>query len=152
MGPYRSIMDFDWTSPSSSTLTPTGTLNLGSITQQRQTFSNYLTSFRAQCSTSRVKHDDGGVKYSANYIPIPLSNNGPIDMPSGGIKYTIVIMMNATYAPFIRVTPKKTPLGMPLEALFMPVSTWFYDFYTGAGVYGTYAPIPELATVPFPGE
>jgi hypothetical protein len=93
------------------------------------------------------------VKYAANYIPIPLPvNGGPVDIQSGGIRYTIVIMTNATYAPFIRVTPKHTNLGMPMEALFMPITTWFFDDYHSPGVYGKAAPIPELLNVPFPSE
>ncbi len=113
-----------------------------------------MTSLQTQCLTTRTKHDDGGVKYSANYIPIPLSPgvNGPVDKSSGGIRNTIVIMSNSTtYPPFIRVTPKKSPLGMPFEFLFLPVNPGIYDSMSGKPmVYGDYPPIPELKTIPIP--
>lgn len=152
MGAYKPIMDFAWDSAASNAFTPSGTL-LGALSSQRQTYPQYLTSLQTKCSTTRTKHDDGGVKYAANYIPIPLPvNGGPVDIPSGGVRYTIVIMTNATNAPFIRVTPKHTNLGMPMEALFMPTTTWFFDDHRAPGVYGKAAPIPELLNVPFPGD
>lgn len=128
-----------------------GTL-LGSITQQRQTFAQYVTSFQAQCTTTRTKHDDGGVKYSANYIPIPIANGGSVDKSSGGIRHTIVIMSTpVTSPPFIRITPKKSPLGMPLEFLFTPANSGIYDSISGKpDLYGDTAPIPELKTIPVP--
>ena len=74
IGPYKPILDFDWSFQPSNTISPPSLSVIGAISQQRQSYAQYLASMQEHCSSTsevRVKHDDGGVRYSAVYIPIP---------------------------------------------------------------------------------
>ena len=70
IGPYYPIIDLDWAASPTFTMTPPSG-NLGVISQQRQSYAQYATSMQQHCSSSsRVMHDNDGVRYSALYIPI----------------------------------------------------------------------------------
>jgi hypothetical protein len=106
--------------------------HIGCIGGQRQTEADYRASIRAECTKAKETHyatiaNHRDRAYEASYFRIPGAGS-TVDMPSGGIRHTIIIVKDTSTPtapmkpPMFRIRPRESRVSIPFSSAGRPVA------------------------------